>query len=218
MKSLSTLCLLIAVASLAAGSYGMYSLGGLGDIWRYFNSFYLGPVIFLAVVVMVACSIISLFQRGGRGWCAAMLSLFFIALAVQLYAMPSPNAMIVRGIHDRVLRANPPDELRHFARDFHQAIPYLAINRGMTQALDEKQSVAYAKMKLAYPFMTWSLEPGEGPSIYERDNRINVEWGGAAAGKWGFSVTLDGTKNESDKGPAAELLPISDDIFFYRIP
>ena len=71
-------------------------------------------------------------------------------------------------------------------------------------------------MQQTYPFMNWSLEAGEGPSIFERNNRMNVEWGGHTAGHWGFSVTLDGSKNESDKGVRAEILPVSDDIFFYR--
>jgi len=195
----------------------MYSLGGLGNAWRYFNFFTLDPILFMAVVALVVVCAVSLFLRSNTAWCGAMLCGFVVSLCLQLYVLPPPVHMIIYGARDHVLQVASPDDLRRFARDFHQAIPYTAVSHGAVGSLDDEQAASYHRLQAAYPFMKWALEPGEGPSIYERDDRMNVEWGGPAEGHWGFSVTLDGKKNESDKGPRAEILRVSDDIFFYRV-
>ena len=217
MKILSSLCLVLAVACQAAGYFGMYSLGWLGSAWRYLNFFTLDPFLFLAVAALVVVYAVSLLVRSHTVWCGAMLGGFVVSLCLQLYVLPPPVDMILYGVRDHVLQVSSLDEMRQFARDFHREIPYMAIIRGVVESLDDEQASAYHKLQRTYPFMKWSLEPGEGPSIYERDDRMNVEWGGPAEGHWGFSITLDGKKNESDKGPRAEILRVSDDIFFYRV-
>jgi len=217
MKILSFFCLLLAVACQAAGYFGMYSLGWVGNAWRSLNFFTLDPILFLAVAALIGIYFVSLFLRSHTTWCGAMLCAFVVSLCLQLYVLPAPVHLIIYGIRAHVLQASSLDDLRRFARDFHQAIPYMAVPHGAVESLDDTQVSAYRRMQGTYPFMKWSLEPGEGPSIYERDDRMNVEWGGPAEGHWGFSVTLDGKKNESDKGPRAEILRVSDDIFFYRV-
>jgi hypothetical protein len=217
MKIFSTLCLLLAVACQAAGYYGMYSVGWLGNAWRYLNFFTLDPILFMAVVALTGAYFVSLFLRSSTTWCASMLCTFIVALCLQLYVLPPPVRMVMYGLRDHVLQVSSVEDLRHFARDFHQAIPYLAISHGAVESLDENQAAAYRRLQGTYSFMKWSLDPGEGPSIFERNGRMNVEWGGSTAGHWGFSITIDGARNESDKGVRAEILRVSDDIFFYRV-
>jgi hypothetical protein len=63
MKLLSSICLALAVACQTASYFGMYSLGGLGNAWRYFNFFTLDPILFMAVVALVVVCAVSLFLR-----------------------------------------------------------------------------------------------------------------------------------------------------------
>jgi hypothetical protein len=216
MKLLSSLCLLVAVACQAASYYGMYSLGWLGSAWRYLNFFTLDPVLFLSVVGLVGATIASLVLRSHIAWCVTMLAAFFVSLCVQLYVLPPPVRMVIYGVRNHVLQVSSPDDLRRFARDFHEAIPYQAIAHGSVESLSDNQAAAYRKMQESYPFMKWTLDAGDGPSIFERDSRVNVEWGGSTAGHWGFSITVDGAQNRPNKGPRSEILPVSDDIYFYR--
>lgn len=216
MKILSSLCLLLAVACQAAGYYGMYSMGWLGSAWRYLNFFTLDPVLFLAVVALVGICLVSLFQRNQTVWSAAMLGGFVASMCVQLYVLPHPVRLVIYGLRNHVMQECSLDELRRFAREIHRDIPGVTVAHGAASYLAENQAAAYRKLQETYPFLNWDLDPGDGPSVYERGDRINVDWGGPAAGHWGFSVTFDGEKNESDKGPHAEILRMSDDIYFYR--
>jgi hypothetical protein len=216
MKILSSLCLAVAIACQAAGYYGMYSMGRLGSAWVYLNFFTLDPILFLAVVALVGICLVSLFRRSDTVWSAAMLCGFIASMGLQLYVLPHPRSLVIYGLRNHVMQVCAPDDLRHFARDIHRDIPGITLSNGAADSLSENQAAAYRKLRETYPFLQWDLGPTGGPTIYERGDAINIDWGGPAVGHWGFSVTFDGAKNGSDKGPRAEILRVSDDIYFYH--
>jgi len=58
-----------------------------------------------------------------------------------------------------------------------------------------------------------------GPThVHEEDGVVNVQWGGALVGYWGFSVAVNGGKLYLPSEPNTKALRLSDDILVVSEP
>ncbi len=151
-----------------------------------------------------------------RVWCTTMLVLFIASLTIQLYVLPPPRDLIVLGLRDRLLKVCPPDDLRRFARQVRTDLPLIGLSHGILPDLKPDEAAKYQKLVDTYPFMKWGLEQGDGPSLYDLDGKIEVNWGGPADGHWGFTVAADGQKLPPDREAAVQIIRLADDLYFFR--
>ena len=175
------------------------------------------PILFLVALLTLLASLI---RKKHRLWttCTVLALVGFVAL--DLKVLPRRAPLVIYGLRDRMLRDYSLDDLRHFARDFHQNLPNVGINHGDISALSENQKKGYSELQEKYPFMKWEIggRNGAGPSIVEYGNGIlYFDWGGPMAGHWGFSVSINGQKNDpaARADPGSFILPQSKDIYFY---
>ena len=130
-------------------------------------------------------------------------------------------SLVLSSLRDRIAHDFTLDELRHFAHDVNQSgiISKDWINHGEISGLTNEQKNTFAQIKNKYSFMHWMDDGGicHGPSIlnYGKQGVVDFEWGGALPGHWGCSISIDGTKNDSNLGPDSTVLHLSDDIYLY---
>ncbi|HEV3272629.1 MAG TPA: hypothetical protein VGZ93_10655 [Candidatus Methylacidiphilales bacterium] len=218
MKSLSSICLAAVIVCLIGSYLSFYSMGSLEhSMWEFFDPFITGPIIIISFLVLVVTWIVSLCLRKHMLWTTGML-VGFIALAGLYWygVLPPPGCTVVYGIRNHVMKVCTLDDLRRFARSVHQDVPGIDVFDGDTSSLSKDRAVAYQKLQKAYPFLNWGIGLHPDGTVWEKDGAVIVEWGGALPGHWGFSVTVDGRKNDPDPDPDARILRMSDDIFFYH--
>jgi hypothetical protein len=117
------------------------------------------------------------------------------------------------GMRDRMMRDYSLDDLRHLARDVDR-IPRSPDLPGSTTKGWMRDELGETGLKKKYSFLMWPKDPDiQGPSyIAETDGVVDVRWGGALIGHWGFSVAVNGKRIELD--PGTKISRVSDDIFF----
>jgi len=106
------------------------------------------------------------------------------------------------------------DDLRHFARDTSQVLQDEYLDHGDAMFFSADKLAAYSKLKQKYAFLNWTGDGSHGPSVYNRDGAVSIDWGGPF-GHWGFSVAVDGGKNDPAPDPEFFVIRVSDDIYFY---
>lgn len=62
--------------------------------------------------------------------------------------------------------------------------------------------------------MTWGKDHLGKPYVGDDLETEKVFWGGALNGRWGFSIRLDGKRNELDP-QYTQFIRVSDDIYFF---
>jgi hypothetical protein len=158
---------------------------------------------------------------GLLGFWPVVLLTFFL---VQTFAIPG-GEVTMRGLRDRVMDDYSLDDLRHFAKDVNDGEILKdedLVSQSETSGLTDSQRAALAQLVSKYPLMHW-LDDDEkwfGPSLldYGQDNVVAFEWGGDNRGRWGCSISVDGSKNEPVYGSPMKVLRVSDDIYFYFRP
>jgi len=167
----------------------------------------------LLLPALLIAWIISLFRKKHRLWTTAMLAGLLALIGFQLIVL-HPSKLIIYGMRNRMMRDYSLDDLRRFARDIDQLPRPPNDHYGSTKGFT-MEDLDKTELKVKYPFLSWGKGPGfEGPSfITESDGLVNVRWGGALAGHWGFSVVVNGGKANPSLLDA-KILRVSDDIFF----
>jgi hypothetical protein len=131
-----------------------------------------------------------------------------------LRGMLPPPILIMYGMRERMMRDYNLDDLRHLARDVDR-IPRSPDFPGSTTKGFMREELGETGLMKKYSFLMWpkGVVGLEGPSyIAETDEVVDVRWGGALAGHWGFNVAVNGKRIEPE--PGAKISRVSDDIFF----
>ena len=218
LKGLSLAGLLVLIGFYLAEYLGFYSMGWVdGSFQLYVNPFTEIPVLVVCLPLLLGTWSASFVLGRNRLWTTAMVASLagFIGLK---FVLPPSGCTTVYGNRDHVMKVATLEDLRHFTRDVHRDIPDINVFHGDFSGLSGKQAEVYRKLQDAYPFMKWSLggRGRDGPSVYERDGVLNVDWGGALPGHWGFSVAVDGGENVPYPDPDTRSLLMSNDIYFYH--
>jgi len=184
-----------------------------GSIWDFFNPFITAPSDLIFMLILGVIWVASLFARKNRTWTTVML-LSSIAVISSMFVLPPPGSLVVYGIRSRIMEHFSIDDLRHFARNVHEKRPNIDITENDSSI--RKQGADYEMLEQQYPFMKWGVGGEGNPYITDRDGLLTVEWGGALPGHWGFSIRIDGRKNDPNPDPHTHVLRMSDDIYFYH--
>jgi hypothetical protein len=164
--------------------------------------------------VLVITWVASLIRRKHRFWTTAMMIGLLILMGL-VRIMPPPSRMVVYGLRDRLVHDNSLDEIRRFAQDFDKLPPsnddHLGTNTGTKQFM--REDLARTGLKEQYSFLNRvKTTDFDGPSyVHEEDGVVDVRWGSAYAGHWGFSVSVKGGKLDLSSEPGTPLR-LSDDI------
>lgn len=173
-----------------------------------------GLVGLIVIPLLMITWIVTMIQKKNCLWITVML-IWLLAMAGLACIIPNANELVIYGMRNRIRRDYGLDVLRHFARDFDQ-LPRLPTNLPGTGKIYMNLDLAMTGLQKKYSFLTWMKEPGgfSGPSVVdEADGVVDVAWGGAIAGHWGFSVGING-KKIGHEGSHTYILRMSDDIYF----
>ena len=165
---------------------------------------------------LVLCVMLISQKEGRLNTIAALAAFIGLEALGPLHVIPRPHDMILYGMRDRLMREGGPEMLRNFAQDFDK-LPNIPENSGWLKMYLRKD-IAQTDLAAKYPFLTWIRTPGmngsEGPSyISEYDDIVDVRWGGALYGHWGFSVAVKGQKIYPKDGYNVKTVEMGDDIF-----
>jgi hypothetical protein len=178
-------------------------------------SFILFLLLPVPLVSLVGIWIISAIRR--KDWLWATGAILGVAALFGLRSIvPAPDNLAIRGLRDRIMRDYTLEDLRRFARDIDKQVHDVSLVDGFVNELPADQAATIKALRVKYPFMYWTKE-GQftfGPSIFENDGVVDMDWGGALPGHWGVSISAHGEKNTP--APAhMPFIPVSDDIYFY---
>jgi hypothetical protein len=226
MKWIALTSLILVFALWDSLYIGCYSEGSLGQAWSILNPIFLGLPFFMALFVWFVSSASLLFKRKNRifGLC---LILGFVAMVISHAFLPAPGAMCAYGIRDRMMKAETLDDLRHMASELRadginalhgkpEYEPGSFTGFESLQSDPDQQAAAknFQLLKKRYSVLSWGMGELDGPSIFERDNSVEVCWGGGLAGHWGVSIGLGGQKNVPVPG-LFKTIQVADDIYFF---
>jgi hypothetical protein len=215
MKFIGSICLILTVASLIAEYVGCYSLGWIGIFWGLSDPLLNFAFQFLLFLILLIMWLVSLFKKRSRTWTSLGMALFVGILLVDWYLLPRPVNLIVHGIRNHVMKVCTLDDLRRFSRSVHRDLPNIDIFHGDTSSLSAVQLITYQNLQNTYPFLNWGLGSRPDPLVSDHDGAVTVEWGGAMSGHWGFSISVDGSKNDPGTIDDSGIIRMSDDIYFF---
>jgi hypothetical protein len=216
MKPASIITFIIAVVCLIVRYVLNYWLGYYEESYTpIFNDIFLWLAGFILLLVLIIIWIISLFRKKHRLWTTTMLTGLLVLNALE-YIMPRPSDLIIYGMRNRMMHDCNLDTLRDFARDFDRLARLPNNLPGSTKGY-MNEDLTKTGLKEKYPFLNWLKGSGgfEGPSsIAETDGVVDVRWGGALAGRWGFSVAVNDKRINPPAESGIKFLRVSDDIYF----
>jgi len=171
---------------------------------------------FVAAVTLVAIAVKSFGDRKHEKWAVgALVGVVVATTALALFARHLPG--FLHGLRDRFVAELGYAQMRDFAREVSQDKSLLGPD-GMIQRPWKWDSVTGDKRKrwdaLAsrYPFLNRTRRLS---TIVVRDGVIEVNWGGALIGQWGFQISLNGAVPNPDT-KHWRVLRVADDIQFFR--
>lgn len=167
---------------------------------------------FVLLPLLLIIWVICLIKKHHRLWTTTMLA-GLLALWCIARVLPPPPAFIMYGMRDRVMRDYSLDDLRHLARDFDRLPPISSSISGSTKGY-MRGDLANTGLSKKYSFLDWPKNREvQGPSyIAETDGIVDVRWGGALVGHWGFSVAVNGRRINGQ--PDSKISRASEDILF----
>lgn len=178
-------------------------------------------------LVLFSLFIVALVLKRCRRWMLIGLIIFFpftylTGFLTETICGTHPH-LVLQGLHDRITHDYTLDDLRHFARDMDQTgiLKSGVIDHGDVSGLTSQQKEAFEQLGKKYLFMHW-MDDGRyynGPSLSEEGDVIDVFWGGALPGHWGFSISINESKNEpppnNSRTGIDETMRLGDDIYLY---
>lgn len=171
---------------------------------------------FVAVVTLAAIAIKSFGQRKQRNW--AIWALIGIVLATTAFVLTAAHLPgFLHGLRDRFVAEVGYAQMRELAKEVSQNASQLA-PYGMIQRpwkwgpVTEAEQKRWDELASRYPFLNRTRLSSE---IMVQDGIVEVSWGGALIGLWGFRVSPDGAVPDLDT-KRWRVLRVADDIqFFY---
>lgn len=228
MKIVTIAWLVLAALIVVLHHAAFYGLGYFETpaFFAFTDRFFAVMTEFALFLLFLIPAAISDLAKKGRLWSVIGLAGFWPVVIVTFLIVgrvaPARDDLVVRGLRDRVMRDFKPEELHRFARDVDASgllVDQDLVNEGDTSGFTAAQRTALQRLDKAYAFMHW-LNDGDqwhGPSItnYAQPGVVDFEWGGGQRGRWGCSVSIDGKRNDPPPDPPANILRVSDDIYFY---
>lgn len=161
----------------------------------------------LAGGVLVLAVITSFIVRRHRLWTAAALAVaVIITWAFVSYGSRFPG--FLEGLRDRFVTRVGYPKMRDFAKEF-SLVDTEAIIRGPGRgnSISEER---WTNLALRYPFLDWAYGTG---TILVRDGIVELTWGSALTGHWGFQVSPAGAVKDLEEDEGA-MLRVAQDIQF----
>ncbi|HXB58404.1 MAG TPA: hypothetical protein VNU95_02510 [Candidatus Acidoferrales bacterium] len=203
---------------------------GLFQIARYVLDYYLGhseksytPIFiesflfvlnFLLLLVFTIVWLVTIVKgKNNPRITATWVLLLILILPEPLHLISPPADMIIYGMRERLLRDYNEETLRNLAHDFNR-LPVLPDNP-TGRKIYLNRNLAQTDLPSKYSFLEWISRPGSsGPAyISERNDVVDVRWGGSLTGHWGFSVAVNGVKIDPPTGASIKSIRISNDIY-----
>ena len=171
---------------------------------------------YLMFPMMLLAWVLAAIRNNDPSWTSRFMVVFLAWSALTCF-LPRPSQLIASGLRDRIIKEYGVTKLRQFAHDFDQ-LPQIAAYDSSSRKIYMRTDLLRTGLAQKYPFLAWmKISPRNiGPSYIAEKNRVvDVRWGGALWGHWGFSVALDG-KCLDPVIPAATILKVSDEVYFIR--
>ncbi len=104
-------------------------------------------------------------------------------------------------------------KMREFAKEVSQMGPETMIARlGTWRPPTTEDQKRWDGLAARYPFLEWNDASG---TVLVRDGVVQLTWGSALVGHWGFQVAPEGTARNLEKGHGAALRVSGDIQFIY---
>jgi hypothetical protein len=165
---------------------------------------------FLLVIILVLTVVRSFLARRHRAWTIGALTVVIGAAYVYWFQLPEFPGFL-EGLRDRfAMRVGYP-KMREFAREMAQTGPEAIIARpGKWNPPTVENQKRWADLVVRYPFLEWNHATG---TVLVRGGIVELTWGSALVGHWGFQVAPGGKANDP-KEDRCRILRVSDDILF----
>ncbi|UCD00005.1 MAG: hypothetical protein JSW66_09005 [Phycisphaerales bacterium] len=150
---------------------------------------------FVITIVLVG----SLAKGRDRKWPLRALAVLIVT-TIAFWFFCQPTKIFLYGLRDRFIAQVGYPSMRQFAQEFsaNDSLP-----------TEQKQ---WDDLATRYPFLRWNRMARARTT---RQGAVEVYWGGALMGHWGFEVAGEGTLSVPDKDEG-RVLKVADDIqFFY---
>jgi hypothetical protein len=168
---------------------------------------------FVAVLILLAKAVLSLVKRKDRCWT-------FGALVVSIAAIATYRGVASRlpgfheGLRDRFVAHVGYPKMREFANELSRLVDSGVVIRNPRQdkPLSDEEQRAWDDFVSRYPFLAWNDASG---GMFARDGIVELTWGSALTGHWGFQLCPGGTVKElTDAEDRGASLKVADDIQF----
>jgi len=214
MKILSSICFAAIIIFQLRNYLWFYMMGRFErSIWAC-NPILVLTVIGLSLLILLGTWVVSLFLRKNRLW-TTVVFLCAIAFTGPLWMLLPPGSLVVYGLRNHIMELWTLDDLRRFTHEVEQEMPGIIVHENESDYVIKRRGDAYDKLREKYSFMKWGIGGKGNPNISERDDALNVMWGGALFGSLGFSISIWGKRIDPHPDPETKVLRMSDDIYFY---
>ena len=216
MRKISIICTVVFLGCLLA----LPAIGYLGGrqcmpliVWPLFPAEIVPLAIgFVTAILLIVGFIVSLMTGRNRQW--TMGALAVVGTIGVFFLCTKPTTVFLYGLRDGFRARVGYPTMRQFAREISQdnslidadGVLYPPSDDGTASPAQQKQ---WNDLVARYPFLGWN----GGSRTISRHGSVQLYWGSALTGHWGFEVTLEGTLSvsEEDRG---EVLIVADDIQF----
>lgn len=197
MKKLTIIfCVLVMLASLSyfaisyiGGRMGMLELTLLGIV-----PFLLNPIALLCLLIVGLIALVK-----GRDRTTVVVCLGLAAVFSMLPFLLNPEKLFQAGVRDRVVSQVTPKELRQLATRVQAALPENGSLPGpMKKSLWSEE---YRKQweELVRDTEIEKLDPWM--VIFNRNQSVEINWGGARSGHWGVTIDTGSEMKPGDIAP-----------------
>ena len=167
---------------------------------------------FLAAIILVLTVVRSFLARRHRIWTIGSLTVVIAAVYIYWFQLPEFPGYL-EGLRDRFEMKVGYPKMREFAQEVSQMGPETMIARqGTWKPTRTEDQKRWDDLVARYPFLDWNDATG---TVLVRDGIVQLTWGSALVGHWGFQVAPEGTVMNLEKGRGAALRVSSDIQFVY---
>ena len=217
MRAVSVLCCLVFLLCLVA--FPLIDYAG-GRLCRPLSAPLVGlpaeimplGIGFLAVIVLVLTVVRSFLARRHRAWTIGALTVVSAAAYVYWFQLPKFPGYL-EGLRDRFDMKVGYPRMREFAQELSRVGEEAIIGRpGKWSPATPEDEKRWDDLVARYPFLKWNHATG---TVLVRGGIVQLTWGSALAGHWGFQVAPEGTVRNLEKDRGAALRVSADIQFVY---
>jgi len=215
MQNVSIICTVVILGFLVESTVSLYVEGRrctTASIFLFLAELVYFGIALVAAIVLVVTVVASLVIGQHRQWTVGALAVVVGASAVFWFCT---RAVFLYGLRDGFRARIGYPMMRQFARELAQddsltdanGALYPAGYHGTASPAEQKQ---WDELVARYPFLSWN---GGSRTDVGRDGSVELTWGSALVGHWGFEVAPEGTLSvpEKDRG---RVLKVADDLQF----